>query len=186
MRKSGDSALFPFDSEIERTVRKYRKQAREAARTSANTRPEPREVDLTAFEVYENPMADPPQAGQGAHDERTLREYVLPNVGEVHSAIRKPTIAANNFEIKAGTLQMVQSSQFNGSPTADPQEHITNFVEICSTFKYNNVTEDAVRLILFPFSLRDGAKGWLNSLPANSITTWTDVTTQNMHVKIPS
>ena len=70
---------------------------------------------------------------------------------------------------------MVKTTQFGGSPTENPKDHISNFVELCDTFKYNGVTEDAIRLLLFPFSLRDAAKSWLNSLPANSITTWQEL-----------
>ena len=32
--------------------------------------------------------------------------------------------------------------------------------------------DDVIRLRLFPFSLRNRAKQWLNSLPRDSITTW--------------
>ncbi|XP_063946100.1 uncharacterized protein LOC135151532 [Daucus carota subsp. sativus] len=70
---------------------------------------------------------------------------------------------------------MVQNSvQFGGSPTEDHNMHIRDFIEICDTFKFNGVTEDAIKLRLFSFSLRDKAKGWLHSLPAGSITTWED------------
>ncbi|XP_063946250.1 uncharacterized protein LOC135151588 [Daucus carota subsp. sativus] len=87
-----------------------------------------------------------------------------------------PAIAANTFEIKSGTIQMVQNSvQFGGSPTEDPNMHIRDFIEICDTFKFNGVTEDAIKLRLFPFSLRDKSKGCLHSLPAGSITTWDDL-----------
>ncbi|XP_063949928.1 uncharacterized protein LOC135152765 [Daucus carota subsp. sativus] len=56
---------------------------------------------------------------------------------------------------------MVQNSvQFGGSPTEDPNMHIRDFIEIYDTFKFNGVTEDAIKLRLFPFSLRDKAKGW--------------------------
>ncbi|KAH9680322.1 hypothetical protein KPL71_026505 [Citrus sinensis] len=34
---------------------------------------------------------------------------------------------------------------------------------------------EALRLRLFPFSLRDRARAWLNSLPPDSITTWSDL-----------
>ena len=98
---------------------------------------------------------------------QTFMDYMQPTVKSIHSAIRKPTIATKNFEIKSGMLQMVKSSQFCRSPTEDPKDHISNFVELCDTFKYNDVIEDAIPLLLFPFSQRDGAKSWLNSLPAN-------------------
>ncbi|KAL8120347.1 hypothetical protein AgCh_017503 [Apium graveolens] len=92
------------------------------------------------------------------------------------SSIIHPAIQANTFEIKPGTIQMVQNSvSFGGASTEDPNMHIRNFVEICSTFKYNGITDEAIKLRLFPFSLRDKAKDWLHSLPAGSITTWEDL-----------
>ena len=39
-------------------------------------------------------------------------------------------------------------------------------------FRVNGVIDDAIRLRLFSFSLKDKAKAWLNSLPAGSITNW--------------
>ena len=39
----------------------------------------------------------------------------------------------------------------------------------------NGVTEDTIRLRFFPFSLRDKARGWLQSLQPESITSWQDM-----------
>ncbi|KAF7823643.1 uncharacterized protein G2W53_021787 [Senna tora] len=89
------------------------------------------------------------------------------------NVIRRPSIQANNFVIKPATIQLLQANgQFEGSPVEDPNNHILNFLKICDTFKHNGVSHDAIRLRLFPFSLRDKAKVWLQSLPEGSITTW--------------
>ncbi|KAL0313311.1 UNVERIFIED_CONTAM: hypothetical protein Sradi_5730400 [Sesamum radiatum] len=51
-----------------------------------------------------------------------------------------------------------------------------NFLEICDTFRFTGVCNDAVRLRIFPFSLCDTTKDWFQSLPAGSITTWAALT----------
>ncbi|XP_073049447.1 uncharacterized protein [Primulina eburnea] len=71
---------------------------------------------------------------------------------------------------------MIQNTvQFGGNALDDPNTHIADFLEICDTFKFNGVSDDAVKLHLFSFSLRDKAKSWLNCLPVGSTTTWEDM-----------
>ncbi|XP_052177527.1 uncharacterized protein LOC127791584 [Diospyros lotus] len=91
------------------------------------------------------------------------------------ASILRPAVNANYFEIRPGLIQMVQQGQFGGNPTEDPNEHLANILEICDTIKMNGISEDAIRLRLFPFSLRDKAKVWLNSKAPNSFTTWAAV-----------
>jgi hypothetical protein len=49
---------------------------------------------------------------------------------------------------------------------------IDEFIEICSTIRLQNFSDDALRMRLFLFFLKDKAKYWLNSLESNSITYW--------------
>ncbi|XP_062104022.1 uncharacterized protein LOC133815169 [Humulus lupulus] len=60
-------------------------------------------------------------------------------------------------------------------PTEDPHLHLLLFIEVSDSFKLPGVTEDALRLKLFPYSLRDRARAWLNSLPSDSVSTWQDL-----------
>lgn len=65
--------------------------------------------------------------------------------------------------------------QFGGLPNDDPNDHLVSFLDIFDTFKYNGVTDEAIRLRLFPFTLCDKTKSWMHSPPSGSITTWNDL-----------
>ena len=91
-----------------------------------------------------------------------LEEFALPPI-VVQFAIRRPPFQANNFELKSVTLQMLQNILFLGLPSKNLNMHLTNFIEVCDMIKYNGVTEEGLRLRLFPLSLGDRAKHWLTS-----------------------
>ena len=65
--------------------------------------------------------------------------------------------------------------QFSGMATEDPHMHLRLFMEVCDSFKLPRVSDEALRLKLFPYSLRDRARAWLNLLPSDSIATWNDL-----------
>ena len=66
---------------------------------------------------------------------------------------------------------MVQQNQFTGHPTEDPNEHMGRFLMMANTVKLNGVTPEVIKLQLFPFSLRDIAATWFESLPNGSVNT---------------
>ncbi|KAL5558299.1 hypothetical protein UlMin_034510 [Ulmus minor] len=77
---------------------------------------------------------------------------------------------------------MVQSNQFGGMSKDDPNAHIAYFLEVCDLYKINGVSDDAVRLRVFPFSLRDRAREWLNSVPSgNEITSFTQYDQESLY-----
>ncbi|KAL0454833.1 UNVERIFIED_CONTAM: hypothetical protein Slati_0822500 [Sesamum latifolium] len=82
--------------------------------------------------------------------ERPMMEYSFPTADGTISSIAKPAVQANNFEIKPTIIQIIRSSvQFSGLPDEDPNKHLANFLEICDTFRFNGVSDDAVRLRFF-------------------------------------
>ncbi|KAK5772495.1 hypothetical protein PVK06_048784 [Gossypium arboreum] len=108
---------------------------------------------------------------------RTMYYYSKPTLTGAESSIVRPTIVGNNFEMKLNTIQMIQQFvQFDGLQDEDPNTHLANFLEVYNTFKINGISDDAIRLLLFLFLLRNKAKQWLNSLPRGSITTWDQIT----------
>ncbi|KAL5555033.1 hypothetical protein UlMin_037269 [Ulmus minor] len=155
MRRARSLNVLPFDPEIDRTYRRLNRERRRSQ--SAPTR-------QSAMDPLE-----------GGGNRRALRDYAAPNVAGTTSGIRRPAVQANNFEIKPSFIQMVQSNQFGGMSKDDPNAHIAYFLEVCDLYKINGVSDDAVRLRVFPFSLRDRAREWLNSVPSESITTWDEL-----------
>ena len=64
---------------------------------------------------------------------------------------------------------------FHGMESENPYAHIMYFEEVCNTFKEDTTTLDLMRLKLFPFTLKDKAKIWLNSLKPRTIRNWTEM-----------
>nr|GFA00870.1 reverse transcriptase domain-containing protein [Tanacetum cinerariifolium] len=90
-------------------------------------------------------------------------------------AIVIPEILAENFEIKTNLLQLVQANKFQGFERDNPHIHISNFKSMTATLKYRDVPNDAIKLMLFPYSLEGAARIWYEKEPPNSILTWDDL-----------
>nr|GEV04389.1 DNA-directed DNA polymerase [Tanacetum cinerariifolium] len=82
---------------------------------------------------------------------------------------------AENFEIKTNVLQLVQTNKFHSFERDNPHTHISNFKRMTSTLKYRDVHNDAIKLMLFPYSLEGAARIWYEKEPPNSILTWDDL-----------
>ncbi|KAJ9544667.1 hypothetical protein OSB04_024374 [Centaurea solstitialis] len=106
--------------------------------------------------------------------ERTLKDFTEPTYGST-SSITRPDIGPSSFKLKTNLAQFVQQDQFSGSLSENPNDHLDSFLEKCDMIKIPNVSDDAIRLRLFGFSLRDKAKEWLKSHSPNTFTTWDEL-----------
>ena len=62
--------------------------------------------------------------------------------------------------------------KFSGLESEDACMFISEFEEVCTMMKIQQLSDDAVKLRFIPFLLRDDVMNW--SLATNSITMWAD------------
>ncbi|GJU87831.1 reverse transcriptase domain-containing protein [Tanacetum coccineum] len=118
-------------------------------------------------------------------DTRTMSELLQAPIEGYGDAIVLPPILAENFELKVGLLQLVTSSQFHGFERDVLHSHIRWFNKITSTLKYKKVPQEAIKLMLFPFSLEGAARIWLEKEPPRSIHTWEDLISKFVNYFFP-
>ncbi|GJR26245.1 reverse transcriptase domain-containing protein [Tanacetum coccineum] len=88
-----------------------------------------------------------------------------------NSIIVRPDVD-DNFVINSTHFKMIWENKFDGYLRADSHDHIRKFLAICDMFKYGETQSEAVKLLIFSFSLCDKAKTWFNELNEESITSW--------------
>nr|GEX31001.1 hypothetical protein [Tanacetum cinerariifolium] len=126
---------------------------------------------------------------------RTMEELLQAPTEGYGEVIVILEINADHFEIKTNLLQLVQANPYHGFERENPHTHINNFKRITSTLKFRDVlnngddanrhidkfleitqhmkqrgvSDDALRLSLFPYSLTHHAIAWYDRLLRNSI-----------------
>nr|GEW49692.1 reverse transcriptase domain-containing protein [Tanacetum cinerariifolium] len=124
------------------------------------------------------PLNDSEMAAEGngdlpVPDLRTMEELCQPSLNGWGGPIAPIAIQATNFGLKNDMIQQVQNScQFHGLPGDDANKHLDKFLHVTQSIKVNGVTDDALRLYLFPHSLTHHATVWFDRLPRNSINTF--------------
>ncbi|TXG48166.1 hypothetical protein EZV62_027460 [Acer yangbiense] len=93
---------------------------------------------------------------------RPLKDFTVPKALDQPSCITLPR-NNNDFEIKSGTIHLLP--QFYGKPGEDPHIYIKDFFVVCAIILNGGMSDEEIRLRLFPFSLKERAKEWLYSLP---------------------
>nr|GEU69538.1 reverse transcriptase domain-containing protein [Tanacetum cinerariifolium] len=90
--------------------------------------------------------------------DRTIEELLHAPTEGYREAIVIPEMLAENFEFKMNLLQLVQANKFHGRENDNPHTHISNFKRMTATLKYRDVLNDAIKLMLFSYSLEDKAR----------------------------
>ncbi|KAK8676074.1 hypothetical protein V6N13_034128 [Hibiscus sabdariffa] len=164
-----------FDPEIERTQKQLKKKIRSLMERSINNGQPP--ADGQGLPAQADGAIAPliPQINQQP-PARTVRDYLAEDLEGLNPAVTMPEFEAEHFELKLVMFNMLNTlGQFSGAPTENARQHLKSFLEICNSFKIHGVSNDVLKLKLFPYSLRDKAKTWLNNLQLGSLQSWTQL-----------
>nr|GEV89044.1 reverse transcriptase domain-containing protein [Tanacetum cinerariifolium] len=106
---------------------------------------------------------------------RTIEELCQTSINERGIPIASIPIQATDFGLRHHMIQQVQNTcQFHELPGDDANRRIDKFLEITQHMKQNEVSDDALRLSLFTYSLTQHAIAWYDRLPRNSIHSFND------------
>nr|GEU60801.1 reverse transcriptase domain-containing protein [Tanacetum cinerariifolium] len=108
-------------------------------------------------------------------DNYTKEEMLQAPTEGYGDAIMVPDILVENFEIRTGLLSLIQANQYYSFESNNPHDHIRSFNRITSTLKFSDVPNDAIKLMLFLYSLEGAAKILYEKEPPRSILTWGDL-----------
>ena len=100
--------------------------------------------------------------------ERTLREILQPQRTTTNSCIRLPK-EANQFLMKSEMIRLLPVYQ--RVDYENPYSFMRDFKDVCSAFLSIGSPLHIICMVLFPFSLKEKAKIWFQSLAPNSIFT---------------
>ena len=117
--------------------------------------------------------------------EMTMEDFWRLVIQDEYSAVRQPAIEANNFELKPALITMVQQHQFIGHPSEDPNKYMGRFMRMANIVKFIGVRPEVIKLQLFPFSPRDVAATWFESLLVGSVNNWEELVEAYMSIFFP-
>nr|GEV02326.1 reverse transcriptase domain-containing protein [Tanacetum cinerariifolium] len=118
----------------------------------------------------QNNNGPPPMVRRNGKAPRTMEELCQPSINGWGRPVTSIPIQATDFGLRHHMIQQVQNMcQFHGLPGDDANRHIDKFMEITQHMKQNGVSDDSLRLSLFPYSLTHHAIAWSDRLPRNSI-----------------
>ena len=87
-----------------------------------------------------------------------LREYFDPSKSQTYARISAHLADNMSFRIETHMLQLLVA--FYGRFNEEPNEFLEDFTNICITYNYPEVSQEHLKMRIFPLSLKDKAKDW--------------------------
>ncbi|RDY01491.1 hypothetical protein CR513_15168, partial [Mucuna pruriens] len=104
---------------------------------------------------------------QMENNDRILKKLATLDVLYQPWCIQYPQLEpAQSYELKSGLIHLLP--KFHGLAGEDPHKHLKEFHVVCSTIRTQGISEDNIKMKVFPFSLDGAAKEWLYLQPRPS------------------
>jgi hypothetical protein len=170
-RQSLNLELTPLDPYLERNIRR-------ACRAHVEMEDNQRNANVEKHEDYQDTRAGNMEHRRAYDVDFTtsLWELFTPVATSSHSCIVLSLTNATHYDLKPYVIQMLPS--FYRLDHENPYFHAKKFKNIYATTKFQKISEEAVHLRPFPFSLHDRAMEWLDSNAPGSITSWEELLKQ--------
>ena len=101
---------------------------------------------------------------------RTMRDHIHPPRVSAPSCIVPPA-----YDVAVRPYLVPLLPTYHGMENENPYTHLTDFEEVCTTFREGMMDMDLLKLKAFPLTLKDKAKIWLNSLRPRTIRNWAEL-----------
>ncbi|XP_058005232.1 uncharacterized protein LOC131180936 [Hevea brasiliensis] len=109
-RTRPEEEVFDLDPEIDRTLRTIRRERKHEGQDQGNP--------------------EIPNMANNNNRPRLLKDYGVPSIQGFQPSVTRSIVDATNFELKPAWLQMIQQTQFGGSPTEDLHYHFQCFLAL--------------------------------------------------------
>jgi hypothetical protein len=99
-----------------------------------------------------------------------MKQSFIPHNPNQPSCIAYQPEAEGNYYISLQILNAL--THFKGTATEDLNLHLREFYNLCKFQYIKGLDQEGIKMILFPFSLKDNARLWYNSMSSSFIHTW--------------
>ncbi|GJU67809.1 hypothetical protein Tco_1254068 [Tanacetum coccineum] len=108
--------------------------------------------------------------------ESSENKFVPNDMTDYYSEIKRITVDGKNAnELKGKFMNDLHNNAFDGSSKKNAVEHIEYYLRIINPIKLPNVSQDKLRISVFPISLTGDVQLWFERTK-ESITCWDDLT----------
>src|SRR4051812_32558884 len=183
------SAELLFDAEPERLLRarlREIKRKRLASKEESLVVSESEDEEVISIQSEQSESEPETMAADPPPPERLLGDYGRDNAPLGRITIVNQPVNVAHFQLHPSTIRQLESKPFAGRINEDANKHLQRFLTTTTSLKIEGHSEEAKRLVMFPFTLSEDAEEWFYSLPAGSITTWQQMETTFLNEYFPA